>query len=417
MDNKYLFDVYKLVVNPFKKDMSAQEDHLRMWSDRKKQMKMWESILENSIKYDRNSISLIIGSYGRGKTLSLFKINEMFEKRKDILKVLFNFRAEQTKIKAGLDFILRIFKSIDFNMIRDRFKPKILSDALNELEYLKEPQNILTWILLGDIAKRNQKKPLKQLTLDPDHTFTLPKSSSAEKLSLLAYYFLTGEYNPSKTEMSKLGIVRKIDNSDIAKEYLAAILHLLKLLKFNALVVTVDEFEHLFGMVSKSQQTIYIALLRSLYDFPVGLGLTNDSIARMVFYIALSEDGWARLQEMEDREKAVGGPVVPLLERIRPDITILDDFDFDKAKELIEFRLKYNRVKKKFEDDPLIPFTNDFVTYILEVTRGVPRFILVSSGHVLDDGISKKIPLITAKFAKKVLEERGFPFFLRSQNS
>ena len=88
--------------------------------------------------------------------------------------------------------------------------------------------------------------------------------------------------------------------------------------------------------------------------------------------------------------------------------TVLGVFNQSQTLELIEKRLKYNRSDDKFEEQPLIPFTDDFVTYVHELTSGEPRLILVRCGHVIDAGIAEKVTKLDKKFAQKVLKERGY---------
>lgn len=56
-------------------------------------------------------------------------------------------------------------------------------------------------------------------------------------------------------------------------------------------------------------------------------------------------------------------------------------------------------------NEPLIPFTDDFVEYIFKNTRGEPRDIITQCGRVLDTGIAQRIPKLTKKFAQEVLEQ------------
>ena len=178
-------------------------------------------------------------------------------------------------------------------------------------------------------------------------------------------------------------------------------------LGYKSLLLSIDEFEYLFSLVSKSQYSIYLALLRGLYDFPIGLDITSDKLANMVLFIGISEDGWIKLKDLEKREISQGGPIVPLLERVDK-TTKLENFDEKKTEELIIKVLSYNRVTKEFEENPLIPFTKDFVSYIYEETKGVPRFIKVRCAQVLDAGLADRVPLLTREYAQKVLKERGF---------
>ncbi|MHC1572445.1 MAG: BREX system ATP-binding domain-containing protein [Methanosarcinales archaeon] len=215
------------------------------------------------------------------------------------------------------------------------------------------------------------------------------------------------QVKPTASQLRELGIMRKIENIDIAKEYLAAILCFMKNLGYKALLLSIDEFEYLFSLVSKSQYSIYLALLRGLYDFPIGLDITPDKLANMALFIGISEDGWNKLKEIEKKEISEGGPTRALARRVDLETTLLN-FDRKNTEELIEKVLRYNRITEKFEEDPLIPFTKDFVGYIYKITEGLPSAIKVRCAHVLDAGLADRVPLLTEEYAQKVLEERGF---------
>jgi len=408
MSKEYLRDTYKLKSNPFIED-SAKRIHLQMWTDREKQVEEWNRIINQSITAQKNYLIFIIGSYGRGKTLSLFKIEEIANKYNETFTIYMNFKSEE-RPKAALDFMFRLFRSIDFNIIKSRFSQEDILNALKNVDSkLDEPVRILTYILMENKAEavRPKKIKRKQVTLDNKTIQDTPQDKSGEDLQKLAKVFLCGDIKPTMKQMEKLGILRKIESIDIAKEYLAAILQLLKILNYCTLVITVDEFEYLFSLIPKQQRAIYLALLRSLYDFPTGFNIKLDNYANMMFFIGISEAGWISLNEMKDQEEAIGGPTVPLLERLDATI-ILDNFDKKQTKDLIIKRLKYNRVEEKYEDEPLIPFSQDFVDLIYELTEGAPRDVLTLSGHVLDEGLVAKVNLLTREFAIKVLNEHGF---------
>ena len=238
---------------------------------------------------------------------------------------------------------------------------------------------------------------------------SLQKPATKDEKAKMALYFLRGEIKPTISQLKELGIMRKIDSVDIAKEYLAAILYFMKNLGYKALLLSIDEFEYLFSLVSKSQYSIYLALLRGLYDFPIGLDITSDKdkLANMILFIGISEDGWDKLKEIEKKEISEGGPTRPLMRRVNLETTLLN-FDRKNTEELIKKVLSYNRVTKDFEEDPLIPFTKDFVDYIYELTEGLPSAVKVRCAQVLDAGLADRVSLLTREYAQKVLEERGF---------
>jgi hypothetical protein len=93
------------------------------------------------------------------------------------------------------------------------------------------------------------------------------------------------------------------------------------------------------------------------------------------------------------------------MDRIDAEIT-LGSFDRESTKSLVENRLRFDRIKGKFEDRPLIPFTEDFVDFIYKKTNGELRDIIYLCSQVLDVGLEKGVTQLDADFAQKALEER-----------
>jgi hypothetical protein len=238
-------------------------------------------------------------------------------------------------------------------------------------------------------------------------TFFFSKNEDEKRI---AVPFVRGEITATQRQLKLLEVVRKIDNVDLAKEYLIGILYFLKISGFSTLVVAVDEFEYLFSLVSKSDQSIYLALLRGLYDLPIQVpDKLKNRTANMVLFIGISESGMQRLTELENIEKSTGGPINPLMRRIT-DKVLLNPLKKDYVRKLIEKRLSLNRVKGMYEKEPLIPFTEDYVDYIYKITGGRPSDIIVRCDHVLDVGLERRISKLTAEFAKEVFKERGFSY-------
>lgn len=374
---KFMEEKYELKKNPFS-DHVARKGSIRTWVNREEQLEKWEKVISNAVSSTRNYITFVIGDYGRGKTLSLLKIIDESKKHKEILPVYLNFKGEE-KSKPGLDFMFRIFKGIDSYGIGKDKKKTDLKNAIECLSNdLDEVKVILEKIYLGG---KEQKR--------------------------LATYFLRGELKLTQSQLKELEILRKIDSVDIAKEYLAGILRFIRKLGYTTLVLAIDEFEYLFSLVPRTQHSIYLALLRGLYDFPLGIGKAADDIANMAFFIAISEDGRRNLSEMEKKEASTGGPIQPLLDRVDTE-TILGVFDKKQTRKLIEKRLRYDRIGKKYENEPLIPFTDDFVDFMHEKTGGMPRAIIERCDHALDVGMAERVSLLNKEFAQKALEKRGY---------
>jgi hypothetical protein len=368
-NNKFLSEKYRLERNPFL-EYAAKEDDLKFWVDREDDLEKWKKLLSDASNGRSNFIAFIIGDYGMGKSLSLFKIVNEYKEYRNFFFVLMNFKGEEKPKKPGIDFIQRIFKSIDFNQIH------VTKESIGKLTIIsREVKNVYEKIFFGE-----------------------------DDLKDLALYFLRGELKPTQSQLRKLEVLRKIDDIDIAKEYFKGLLYLLTTAQINTLVLAIDEFEYLFSLVPKPQQSIYLAALRGLYDLP--LYINGNKLANIVFFLAVSEDGYRRLKELEKTEIATtGGPINPLMRRISLE-TKLTELNKEATRKLIEKRLKYNRIKRRFERDPLIPYTEDFVDFIYESTAGKPGDIIKKCGHVLDLGLKYRIPELNKDFAKKALQER-----------
>ncbi len=374
-EDTFIEKKYGLRENPFV-DQIAKELWLSTWVNRQEQLAKWQAVISNLRKPRKNYIVLIIGDYGEGKSQSLFKVVSEAKQHLEIYPTFFTFRGEQKPKAPGLEFMFRIFKSIDFKKLAKAHSRKIEAAIEAIPDDFDEVKTILR----------------KCCFAEPD-------------LQNKALYFLQGEINPNKTELKEMGIIRKIDDIDVAKEYLAGILKVLKGLGFQTLLLAVDEVEYLFSLVPRPQQSIYVALLRGLYDFPVGMMKDAGEIARVTIFLAVSSDGYRRLNEMEKAEYAIGGPTRPLFDRIDVQ-TNLGVLTKEAAEELITKRLHFDRVKGRYANQPLIPFDQTFIAFIWELTKGNPRHIINKCSHVLDAGIEMGISQLTRITAEKLLRDR-----------
>jgi len=368
----FMEEEYKLKQRPFE-GIAATELLLKSWVDREKHVKECNDLIEKAISSKSNFLSFIIGDYGMGKTMSLLKVVEDSNEHKEIFPVYLNFFGEQKPRNPGIDFIQKIFKSIDFKKLSINKENQFFTGISSETKSVYEK------ILYGE-------KEIKKLAL----------------------YFLRGEVRPNQSQLKKLGIIRKIDDIEVAKEYLTGFLYLLKSSSFSTLLLAIDEFEYLFSLVSKANQSIYLALLRGLYDLTTQKPKA-DSIANILFLIAVSVDGSRRMQDLEKREASIGGPINPLMRRVYSKLT-LKPFSKENTEKLIEKRLSLNRITGELVPESLIPFTKDFVDYLYKLTGGRPSDIIVRCDHVLDAGLEARVRRLTGNFAKQVFEKRGFTY-------
>jgi len=370
----FIEEKYKLKADPF----DSKVDLTAPMAGRKKEQKRWNQIIRQRSGQRGNSFNFIIGDYGSGKSFSLYKIVD--EAKKDfhnLLSIFMTLLPEDTVRKFGLDFVQRIFGKLE----------------------LKDLKNILSRVGKNDIVC------LKNILPDPGIIF-----EKIKKGNQLAVSFLRADRSLDKKEMKELGVIRKIDSTDRAKEYLLAFLYILKKSKIDTLLLAIDEVEYIFSQMRGPKISLAFNTLRGVYDLQQSHNKAIDlgDIANMIFFFGISEDGWRRLNELHKRERAQGGPIQPFMDR-KDNIIALGPLSKNETKELIELRLKFNRVRRFYERKPLIPFTEKFVDYVFELTKGRPRYIVERCDRVLLDGLEQKIPLITVDFAKKVYESHGLP--------
>lgn len=364
---------YKLKVDPF----ASKVDLFAPMAGRKKEKKAWEQIIRQRVGQKGNSFNFIIGDYGVGKSFSLYNIfKDTEENFKNVLPIFITLLPEDSIRKFGLEFIQRIFDKFD----------------------LKSFKGILSKVDKGDFDH------LKNLLPEPAIVFE--KIKKGDKLAL---DFLISDHVLDAKELRQLGVGRKLDSTDKAKDYLLAFLYLLKKANFDSLLISIDEVEYIFSQMRGSKISLAFNTLRGIHDLQQShdKALKLGDTANMILFFGISEDGWRRLTvDLQKREKSQGGPIQPFMDR-KDNVITLEPLNKEETKELIELRLKQNRTTGTIEKRPLIPFSDDFVGYVFDLTKGKPRDIVRRCDIVLLEGLEQKISLITVAFAKKVYESHG----------
>jgi len=364
---------YKLKEDPFSEKSNVRAP----MAGRTKQKKMWQQIIRQRTGQRANSFNFISGDYGLGKSFTLYKIVEEVKKsHSNILPISMKLLPEDTVRKFGLEFVQRIFGKLQ----------------------LKEIKGILSQ------SKVRDYNHLKSVLHEPGAIFEKIKNGDE-----LAFFFLRGDRVFDNKEMKKLGIVRKLDSTEKAKEYLLAFLYLLKKAKIDTLLLAIDEVEYIFSQMRGSKISLAFNTLRGFYDLQqCQEAFDLSTIANMILFFGISDEGLRKIGDLNKRERAQGGPITPFMDR-KDNIINLGPLSKEETRELIVLRLRQNRTTGELERKPLIPFTEEFVTYVFELTMGKPRAIVDRCDWVLLDGLEQEIPLITVDFAKKVLESRGVP--------
>lgn len=365
----FLKSKYRLKRDPF----ASRVDLTAPMADRKDEQRRWTEVIDRRKGLSGNSLNFIVGDYGLGKSYTLYQIGEQFKQDKEILPLYLKFLPEDTVQRFGLDFIMRMFRGL---------QPKSIS---------------------GRLAKGSLDKVA---TVFPDIAIVLEKYLCDDEL---ATAFLRGDRPLTTTELRNLGARRKLASTEVAKDYLLALLYLLKRARILTLLLLVDEVEYVFSQMTGAKIANVFNALRDLYDLPQSPKALEfgQPLANIVFFFGISRAGWKGLKDLEKREHRRGGPIQPFLDR-KEEIIELQPLDLVEASELIELRLRRDRVKGGvLINKPLIPYTKDFVEYVYRLTRGNPRHVVERCDLVLLDGLRDMVPELTTVYARQVFEAHG----------
>jgi len=363
----YLEQLYDLSENPF----ASWTDPTVDMAGRQEEETKWTQAIETRKGGRANAIHFIVGDYGLGKTLSLYQITQQYADDPEVLAIFMKMLPEDKVRNFGVDFIQRIFRRIPDNVF-ECFDVKDI-DALRQV--YPEPATIFEKILFGVRDAR---------------------------------LFLRGEVSFTTTQLPKLGVRRRIDRTDIAQEYLLGFLFLIERLGFGTLLVAVDEVEYVFSQMRGANISLVFNTLRAFYDLldsPAARELPSPP-ANMIFFLAISAAGWSRLNDLSRREQTEGGPFQALMRRFGQ-IIELSSLDEAKTRELIELRLRRNRVTGKYEDRPLIPYDESFVKYVFELSLGNPGEIVKYCDYALEEGLREKAKLLDRSFAERAFVAHG----------
>ena len=129
-ENTFLRKVYSLKENPFKTGRSGiiPEGYV---VGRQQQEKAWTKIVDGRKGSKGSSLNFIVGDYGYGKTLTLWMISEQYKDDPEILGVYMKLLREDLTPKFGLDFIQRIFSTIDLKHINITKTKKALESEVH----------------------------------------------------------------------------------------------------------------------------------------------------------------------------------------------------------------------------------------------------------------------------------------------
>lgn len=347
-----------------------------------------------------NFMHFIVGSYGRGKSMSLFRIEQIIEERYSnrLIPVRLDFMDAESVTPRT--FVCRILARIAQAWPLDTTDPSLASHALSALpkEYA-EWRGVLRAFML----------PQKRRTTDTETLFGQESSgtSSQSGFKRAATRYLSG-LSLTPGEYKELGVQHRLDNVDSVLSIVTALRMVAYDMGYHGIVPLVDEFEYLFALVSKVKRPQYVALLRKMYDVGSPDDLSGRAMTSLCFFFGVSEGGMSEFSELAEHESSSAGPTGALMRRI--DNTTLTSFNLDQTRQLIEKRLQKGRPdpsKPSNKKDYIIPFTEGFVSYVQDVTMGLPSDIVRTCREVLEAGIAGGVALLDRDFAEKVRSDRS----------
>jgi len=363
--SSFLEGKYHLKRDPFPTNVATAKDPM---VGREHELEAWKRLVARYKGESTNALHFIIGDYGLGKTLALYKVLELVANDQSIQPIFMRLLPEDKVSRFGQVFIQRIFARIDFQ------KTRFSKEALKTLSpYFQE------------------------------ETVVFKKASEGDPLAI---QLLQGDGNLSKTDMTSLGVRRKINSTENAIRYWLTYLFLAKSSGIDTIILLIDEVEYLFSQVKgTSGVSMVFNTLRELHDLSNMPHPAKTDKSNVLFFFAISDDGWRNINAIQKRERSHGGPMNAFLRRISPPTTLKRLTSAETTK-LISQRLTGQRTDSK-PSKPLIPFTDSFVEFIYELSAGVPHFVVSYCHEILRRGIEEGIPLLTKDYAKKALREVG----------
>lgn len=363
----YLEKHYKLKENPFESRVDPNVDV----AGRKRETKDWTEAIERRKGRRTNAINFIVGDYGFGKTLSLHKITMQYAEDPDVLPVFIKMLPEDKVSNFVVNFIQRILRAIPSDLF-----DKFTDDQITQLkDSYPEPATIFQRISTGDKD---------------------------------AMLFLRGEISFTLAQVKKLGVRRRIDRAEIAKEYLIGFLFLLKGIGVGSLLLAVDEVEYVFSQMRGANISLVFNALRDLHDLMESASARRlpSSPSNIIFFLGISSAGWKKLNDLSQREQTEGGPIQPLMRRFGS-IIELEPLNKNETRDLIELRLRKNRISGEYEEGPLIPYDKSFVEYVHSLSLGNPGEMVKYCDYVLEEGLFLKAKILDKEFAEKALVNQG----------
>jgi hypothetical protein len=197
----------------------------------------------------------------------------------------------------------------------------------------------------------------------------------------------------------------QIKTNDDAIEVLQALQVIVHWAGIEAVALLIDEAEFIDGL-PRVQQTAVFDSIKNLWDQEVALFSSDVQAAQLVMVLAATPTFWQlRTQQLrgEQQKARVVVGLTPFVARI-PQENIIEmptELALGEARELIVSRMSEARDGK----EELIPFTDDYVDYVYELTQGLPRTIIEVCATVVSEAARRKLKKIDQAAARQILKD------------
>jgi len=360
MPDRELKDVYE---NFRKYPFSLQDFGYPMVGRDKEWAKIVQRI-EQSLQKDGNEIIFIRGDYGMGKSFTLAGLYDKFSTISAyyVPKPMPLLSSEQTS-KFAVDLANRLFEKIG--------REKIVK-----------------------LTKRAKESWHGRISPRAEEIFSTLLSDDTKEVEQAFNMLTSPKLQPRHGQALIFGLQFILAHN-----------------KKRALLWLIDEFEYILTL-GKTKLSQLAQTLRELYDrqtdFENDFGLKES--VKIIFVYATSPAGWERLALTAEGKRAgltgTAGVGVAAFHRRVPETHVIDLEPLNRASthKLIETRMK-NR------DKTLIPvykpFTEDFIDYIYQMSKGRPSEIVMLCDMIFLEAHAMELDKVDQKGAKAILQKLG----------
>ncbi len=342
----------------------------------------WERLLAlvEEARTSRSQITgVLLGTYGAGKSFLLWKLAESFRQSKKA-KVICSAPVRLIEPEQKRDFI----KNLVIRIFKRGFE--IERDLIPAIEGIKHT----------DIDCSDHLRAYVKLVV----ALGAKKDTAARRV-------MTGaRVMKREAEAAGFGEVLQIKTNDEAISLLQALQLVLAAAGVEVLVLPVDEVEYVEALPAGARVSV-LDSLKHLWDQQVDLFAKGVKAARPLMLLSATPTFWhnATAQTGDVRRATGGVGVAPFIARIKKtDVIEMDpDLGAKEAKRLITNRMTEARGGNTRE--PLIPFTDDYVDYVYELSQGLPRTIIEICAVVLTEAARRDLKSVDRKVAKQILRE------------